>query len=106
MAQGADALTDQELLAVCLRSGGGGHSALSLADNLLNRFQGLGGLLAARPQQLLQVPGLGPAKAAALLGARALAQRIAGAQVRSGRLLSNSTQVLSFVRLALGGREH
>lgn len=102
---GPDALTDLELLAVCLRCGSGGQSVLSLAQQLLQRFNGLGGLLAAAPAQLLQIPGLGPAKAAALLGARALAQRMAMSQLQEGETLSTSAAVLRYLRLALGSRQ-
>lgn len=73
---GAEALTSTELLALVLRSGGSGISVLDLASTLLDRFGGLAGLRTARPEELAAVPGMGPAKAAALVGAFRLSERL------------------------------
>ena len=75
--QGSGSLADTELLAVLLRTGRVGASALQMAMELLNENGGrLGGLLAATPQSLKR-PGLGPAKAAGLLAALEIARRLA-----------------------------
>lgn len=76
LARGAHALSDRELLAVLLRTGRRGQSALDLADALIAGFGGLGPMAAARPEELARQPGVGPAKATLLaaafrLGARA-----------------------------------
>ena len=47
ISQGAGALSDAELLAVCLRTGSAGCSAVDLGRELIRRFGGLAGLLAA-----------------------------------------------------------
>lgn len=73
---GADALSDRELLGVVLRSGRVGESAVDLAGTLLAEFGGLRGLSRARPEELVHVPGVGPAKAAAVLAALNLALRL------------------------------
>ena len=52
LALGSQALTDVELLSVLLGSGLPGQSVLQLAQSLLDRFQGLAGLLHASPEHL------------------------------------------------------
>jgi DNA repair protein RadC len=73
---GPHALTDAELVALVLRSGRRGESALDLAAGLLNECCGLSGLAATAPDQMVVRPGLGPAKAAALLAAFELGLRV------------------------------
>ncbi|WP_426573368.1 UPF0758 domain-containing protein [Aquihabitans sp. McL0605] len=73
---GPSALRDAELLALVLRSGRAGESALRLAEGLLAELGGLGGLGSVRVDELARRPGLGPAKAAAVVAACHLAGRI------------------------------
>lgn len=73
-------LSDTELLAVLLRTGRKGTSALSLAEQVLLRVGGLPGLAAASLAALTAVPGVGMAKAAEVMAAVELARRL----VRSG----------------------
>ena len=62
--QGAAALSDAELLAIFLRVGMSGKSAVDLARELLARFDGdLAGLAGASTKDLARLPGIGPAKA-------------------------------------------
>ena len=77
-ARGAEALTERELVALVLRNGRPGMSALDLADALLGAFGDLARLAAARPEELAAVPGVGPAKAAALVAAFRLGRRSQG----------------------------
>ncbi len=67
--QGAETLNDRELLAIILRSGRPGESALDLATALIADYGGLSGLAAARPEELARRPGVGTAKAAAIVAA-------------------------------------
>jgi DNA repair protein RadC len=77
-AQGAAALTASELLAILLGTGGRGKSALELAGSLLEPSDGSLRRLASRPAgELLQAPGVGPAKGARLLAALELGVRLA-----------------------------
>ncbi len=73
--QGPAVLSDAELLALILRSGCGGLSALDLGRELLRRFASLGGLARASPSELLRVRGVGVAKAAGLSAALELSRR-------------------------------
>ena len=77
--KGADVLTDAELLAILLRTGdaSSGLSALDIALHLLAKFGSLRGIDRASPAELEQVPGMGPAKAAAVKAALALGRRFA-----------------------------
>jgi len=72
---GAAVLTDAELLAIMLRTGTAQQSAVSLGHALLAHFGGLRALLAASPEALLRIPGLGHAKTCQLLAVYELAQR-------------------------------
>lgn len=78
---GAERLTNAELLAILLRTGGQGRSALDVANRLLVRFEGLVGLLDADSRELMQEPGVGPAKAAQILAALELGRRVQRAGV-------------------------
>jgi DNA repair protein RadC len=74
--QGSGSLTDAELVAVLLRTGHVGSSAVEVAMELLDENGGLPGLLGSTPQSLRR-PGIGPAKAAGLLAALEVARRLA-----------------------------
>jgi len=74
MEKGPEGLSDAELLAVILRTGIKGKSAIQLAKSLLEKFP-LGKLLKVRMSDLKQVKGLGMAKSAQLLSAFELAKR-------------------------------
>lgn len=73
---GPDALSDHELLALVLRHGRQGESALSLAASLLAEHGTLSALAAARPEELATRSGIGVAKAAALVAVFQLGRRI------------------------------
>ena len=60
--KGAVALTDAELLAILLGSGQRGVDVVSFARNLLQSFEGIGPLLSAPAEKLLQQHGIGPAR--------------------------------------------
>lgn len=75
LAKGAEALTERELLALVLRNGTRGVSALDLASELLADYGSLGALSLARPEELAARSGIGATKAAALVAAFQLARR-------------------------------
>lgn len=77
---GPAALRDAELLALVLRHGHAGASALAVADQLLKDHGGLVGLAAARTTDLERVAGMGPAKAGSVVAACQLAVRIRAMQ--------------------------
>jgi len=106
LARGADALSDAELLALCLGSGVRGVSAVDLGRALLAQHGGLGGLLGADLRALQRMRGLGPAKAALLGAVLELARRALGEQLRAGAALTAPGAVRDYLRLLLGTRPH
>jgi DNA repair protein RadC len=104
--QGAGRLSDAELVALCLRSGVRGRSAVDLARDLIARFGGLAGLLAADHGGLREVRGLGPAKAAQLAAVLELARRALREELRAKSALTSPGAVRDYLRLALGGLPH
>ena len=105
LARGADALTDVELIAIFLRTGSRGSSALDVAHALLTRWQGVGGLLDAPVAELMGAPGLGPAKAAQLKAALVLAERHALQALRRADSLTSPAHCARFLRMRLRRRE-
>lgn len=73
---GARAVSNQELLAITLRTGVGGENVLRLAERLLAHFNGLPGLARASLTELCHVKGIGPAKAAEVKAALELGRRL------------------------------
>jgi DNA repair protein RadC len=106
-AAGAGSLSDAELLAIFLRVGVAGKSAVDLARDLLNHFGGLTSLAAAGIQDIASVHGMGPAKAAQLHAAIELARRALAGQAKQVDVLENPQMVRDHLRLTLGslGRE-
>ena len=103
LAHGAAALSDAELLAILLRTGVRGKSAVDLARELLGAFGGLSGLLARRAAK---VKGLGAAKTAQLAAVTELARRSLGEALAGGAALTSPGAVRDYLRLALAAREH
>lgn len=106
LALGPRALADAELLALLLRTGIRGASAVDLARGMLSRFGSIGALLAAGPKQMSQIRGLGRAKQSQLQAVLELARRALKEQIAAGDALSSPRSVREYLRLALAGREH
>ena len=75
LARGPAALSDVELLALLLRTGIRGKHVVQLAQELLEHFGGMAGLLHTSAEALKQIKGLGPAKRAELLAVAEIARR-------------------------------
>ncbi|MCK9990511.1 MAG: DNA repair protein RadC [Rugosibacter sp.] len=105
--QGAAALSDAELLAIFLRVGIPGKSAVDLARDLLHQFNGnLAELTAVHASKLAKSPGIGPAKAAQLSAALELARRSLISPLKERDVLSSPQAVRDWLRLSLGGLAH
>ena len=104
--QGPAALTDAELLAILLRTGRRGQSALDLARALVADFGGLRGLLEADRESLCARPGLGPAKVAQLQAALELARRHLRARLGRGEALTSPDATRRFLSAELRHRPH
>ena len=77
IAEGAEALSSIQLLAILLRTGTKGHSALDVAAEVINRFRTLDGLSRVTLEDLCSVKGVGRDKAVTLMAALTLARRMA-----------------------------
>ncbi len=105
LADGAGALSDAELLAVFLRTGVRGKSAVELARELLAKAGGLASLLGGSAE-LKTVRGIGPAKSAQLAAVMEVARRYLKEDLRSADALTSPGAVRDYLRLAIGEREH
>ncbi|MEE4300718.1 MAG: DNA repair protein RadC [Pseudomonadales bacterium] len=105
-ALGESALTDAELLAVCLRHGTAGASALELARDLLGRFGGLRGLFAAPASELELARGVGPARVAELRAMGELSRRALAEPLARGAVISDPQAVHRWLRLRLRDLQH
>ena len=76
LALGAGALSDQELLAILLRSGAPGTGAIALAVALLSKHGGVHGLASVKPEELAATTGVGLAKGTSLVAAFELGRRV------------------------------
>ncbi len=106
LARGATALSDAELLAIFLRVGVRGRSAVDLGRDLIARFGSLAALLNAEPARDAAIPGVGIAKWAQLKAAAELGRRALAETARQVDALSSPAVVRDYLRLALGEREH
>jgi len=107
--RGAESLSDAELLAIFLRVGAKGRSAVDLGRELLTRFGSLHALFAADPAAIGGTAGVGPAKSAQLKAAFELANRALRERATARESLTSPGTVrehlASYLRLTLGGRE-
>ena len=99
---GAEAISDAELLAIFLRVGIKGKSAVDLARELLSHFDGQLSLLAqASAKELSKLPGMGPAKATQLMAVLELARRALLEDMKARDLLGSPQAVRDWLRLKL-----
>lgn len=107
LARGPSALSDTELLALLLRTGLAGRGVFALAQDLVDRFGGIAGLLHAGADDLKRVKGLGgPAKRAQLLAVLELARRAMAQQLREREVFSSPDAVKHYLQLHLGRQPH
>ncbi|BBB31244.1 RadC family protein [Neptunomonas japonica] len=97
LAQGASTLSDAELLAIFLRTGIKGASAVDLARDLLNRFDGLRPLLESSQEEFCEAPGLGPAKYAQLQAVLEMSRRHLMASLQRGELMESPQAVRDYL---------
>ena len=107
ISRGAAALADAELLALLLRTGVAGQNVLQLAQQLLERFGGLSGLLHTGPDDLKTVKGMGgSAKRSELIAVLELARRAMGEQLRERTVFDSPDTVKQYLQLHIGSRPH
>lgn len=107
MARGSGALSDSELLALLLRTGVAGTNVLQMAQQLLDAFGGISGLLHASPEALKRIKGLGgTAKRAELLAVMELARRALAQQLSQRPVFQAPQAVKDYLQLHLANRPH
>lgn len=104
--KGASTLSDTELLAIFLRTGISGKSAVDLARELLSRFGNLTNVFAASQTSFCQLPGMGIAKYAQLQAVLELARRTLGEELKCGNVMNSPSLVRDFLRLSLANKPH
>lgn len=104
--RGASVLSDAELLAIFLRTGCAGKSAVDLARDLLSEFGGLRRLLEAGQREFCQALGLGVAKYTQLQAVLEMARRHLAEQLQEGDALTSVTAVRHYLIHQLRHRQH
>lgn len=103
---GPQVLSDAELLAIFLRVGVTGKSAVDLACDMLEHFGSLQALFAATLEQFSELHGLGPAKFAQLQAVMELARRALCEELRVGTVLSSPASVRHYLQLLLAAKKY
>jgi DNA repair protein RadC len=107
LARGAAALSDTELLALLLRTGLAGKGVMTLAQELVETFGGLAGLLHTDARALGRIKGLGgPAKRSQLVAVLELARRAMAEQLRARQVLDTPEALAHYLQLHLAHRGH
>ncbi|WP_454562276.1 RadC family protein [Pseudomonas sp. AIG] len=104
--QGSGSLSDAELLAIFLRTGVSGKSAVDLARHLLNQFGSLRVLLEADLAAFSEQLGLGPAKYAQLQAVLEMARRHLAERMRKKPALENPQVVRDYLKAMLRHEPH
>lgn len=104
--QGASALSDAELLAIFLRTGIPGRSAVDLARDLLSGFGSLRALVQADMPDFCRHPGLGPAKYVQLQAVMEMARRHLFEELKRGTALTSPGAVRQYLRSRMAHLPH
>lgn len=106
LAQGPAALSDAELIALCLGTGVRGRSALDVARQLLARFGRLSRVLSAAQGELGEVPGVGAARYAQIAAVMELARRALAEEMKARDSLASPAAVRGYLRLQMQDLGH
>lgn len=103
--RGASSLSDAELLAIFLRCGVPGMSAVDMARMLINEYGSIGALLNAPEHDFIRHKGLGPAKYTQFMALNELARRVLAENFSDGDILDHPQAVRNYLRWRIGRRE-
>lgn len=106
LAHGAAKLSDAELLALFLRVGVKGKSAVDLARDLIAHFGCLNRLFAASASEFAAIHGMGEAKYTQLQAVLELARRALREEIAAGDSLASPRAVRDYLQLAIGSQPH
>jgi DNA repair protein RadC len=102
--EGAQALSDAELLAIFLRTGVMGKDAVQLGADMMHHFGSLQRLFGATLPEFVAVKGLGPAKFTQLQAVLELARRAILEEITAGSMLSSPRAVKEYLRTTFAGK--
>lgn len=106
LSRGAEALSDAELLAIFIRTGVRGRTALDLARDALGRFGGLRGLCESDAATVCRAPGLGTAKFVQITAALELGRRYLQSRLAKSDVLTSPGDTRRFLEARLKGKPH
>jgi len=98
---GVARLSDAELLAIFLRVGMAGKTAVDLARDLLQHFQSLNGVFSADVKQMTAVPGMGVSKYCQLQAVLEMSKRALGETLQQKDSFRSPSQVKDYLQLQL-----
>lgn len=101
---GFGALSDSELLALIISSGIPGTNSISLANDILIRTDGLGGLMKMSLQQIMELKGIGLAKASQILASLELIRRLSYINMINSDVLSDPRMLVTWLQKNYGSR--
>jgi DNA repair protein RadC len=104
--RGPRSLSDAELIAIFLRTGTEGRSAVDIARELLNRYGGLRKLLTASRESICETSGLGDAKYALLMAALEIGRRHLEASLLHGQPLESPQDTAAYLQACLRDRSY
>lgn len=104
--QGAHSLSDAELLAIFLRTGVKGRSAVDLGRDMVRHFGDIRGVMRADISELCAIPGLGETKYAQLQAALEMGRRYLAVEIQRGDILDSPQATREYLRLKLGHLSH
>ncbi|MRW92195.1 DNA repair protein RadC [Duganella sp. FT80W] len=102
--EGAQALSEAELLAIFLRTGVSGKDAVQLGHEMMHHFGSLQRLFGATLPEFAALHGLGPAKFAQLQAVMELARRAILEEIQAGATLSSPRAVKEYLRTTFAGK--
>jgi DNA repair protein RadC len=105
-AEGPDRLGSAELLAILLRVGVAGESAVQVGQRLLHKFGGLAGIHRAPFEELVAERGIGEAKAAQIKAAIELGRRLHDSPPEEHSTINNPAQAADMVKYDMQALEH
>ncbi len=100
--RGPEALSTSELLAILLRTGSEGKSALEIAGELLEVFSSLRGLDNASLTDLCRIHGIGQAKAVEIKACLELGKRLIREEVQKAPKISSAQDAIAYVQQYYG----
>jgi len=94
---GPSSLSNQELLAIILRTGTPKESVVKLASNVLDKFEGLRNMCHATIEEITQIKGIGYAKAAQLFAAIELGRRLSQLPFEQGLVINHPADIANYL---------